>query len=334
MKPMSEAQRARVHPMRGETAAMPDADQGARRLAVFWKTPQQGTTMLDTWKQGIAQGGALQRAAIEAFESGAPAKDPEVEAVMLWMLDYWSRRGLVIKEAQGSANERYYPVDAWFVRRWLAVGVPFALRVIAQFPKLDVESTANRHAIKPREGEAKWWCLEVGHLGLLHILRRAVVVAPDYAAGVAEATRLREQAPLFLRAGLAFVFPDEAFWQTDLRVATPTKKGARVSPEAWGLVTAAIDPDTLPPIIDSMARDGQPFVTDTALYGYTLVKRFGDAAVPHLISYLTIVKGEHAKESFGDALSLTETAETAAFFTSKLKDKALGKLAKDYVKNA
>jgi hypothetical protein len=339
MKPMSEAQRARVHPMRGESAPMPDADEGARRLALFWRAPMQGTkgTMLDTWKQGIAHAVAQQRAAIAAFESNAPAKDPAVEAVMLWMLDYWSRRGLVIKEAQGGANDRYYPVDAWFVRRWMAVGLPFALRVIAAFTKLDagVDTTAG-HAqfIKPRDGEAKWWCLEVGHLGLLHILRRAAVIAPDYAAGVAEATRLREQAPLFLRAALAFVFPDEPFWQTDLRVATPTKKGARVSPEAWGLITTAIDPDTLPPIIDSMARDGQPFATDTALYSYTLVKRLGDAAAPHLIAYLGIVKGEWAKETAGDALALTETAETAAFFQSKLKDKALGKLAQAYVKNA
>jgi hypothetical protein len=344
MKSMSEAQHARVHPMRGESAPMPDADQGARRLALFWKAPQQGTkgTLLDTWKHGVAHTAephaAKLRAAIEAFETGAPAKDPDVEAVMLWMLDYWSRRGMVIKEAQGGANDRYYPVDAWFVRRWMAAGLPFALRVLAAFPKLDIDvtstSTEYAHAIKPRAGEAKWWCLEVGHLGLLHVLRRAAVIAPDYAAGVAEATRLREQAPLFLRAALAFVFPDEPFWQTDLRVATPTKKGARVSPEAWGLVTTAIDPDTLPPIIDSMARDGQPFATDTALYGYTLVKRLGDAAAPHLIAYLGFVKGEWAKETAGDALALTETAETAAFFQSKLKDKSLGKLAKAYVAGA
>jgi hypothetical protein len=345
MKPMSAAQLARVHPMRGESAPMPDADEGARRLALLWQAPQQGSkgTMLDTWKQGIEHAAdphaAHMRDAIEAFENQAPAKDPAVEAVMLWMLDYWSRRGLVIKEAQGGANDRYYPVDAWFVRRWLAAGgIPFALRVLEAFPKLDfdVTSTAKTyaHSIKARAGELKWWCLEVGHLGLCHVLRRAIAIAPDYTKGVAEAERIRERAPLFMRGALAFAFPDEPFCKTDVRVATPTKKGARVSPEAWGLVTTSIEADQLAPILDSMARDGQPFATDTALYGYTLVKRLGDEAVPHLIAYLSIVKGEYPKEHFGEALALTETPETAAFFESKAKDKVFGKLAKAYVKNA
>ncbi|MDQ3339519.1 MAG: hypothetical protein M4D80_30510 [Myxococcota bacterium] len=345
MKSMSPAQAARVHPMRGESAPMPDADAGGRRLALFLNSPLPGTkgTMLDTWKHGIehaeASHAAHMRAAIETFENQAPAKDPAVEAVMLWMLDYWSRRGLVIKDAQGGGNDRYYPVDAWFVRRWQAAGgIPFALRVLEAFPKLDfgVDTTPKAHAqfIKPRAGELKWWCLEVGHLGLLHVLRRAIAIAPDYAKGVAEAERVREQAPLFMRGALAFAFPDEPFCKTDLRFATPTKKGARVSPEAWGLVTTSIDADQLAPILDSMARDSQPFATDTALYGYTLVKRLGDEAAPHLISYLSIVKGEYPKEHFGEALALTETPETAAFFASKAKDKVFGKLAKAYVKNA
>lgn len=343
---MTDAQQARVHPFRGEAAPMPDADAGARWVSLFWKVTTFGTqvTQLDYWKRGVAHApapfGDRMRAAIESFEGLAPARDPEIEAVMLAMLDYWSRRGMNIKEAQGGGNDRYFPIDAWFIWRWLAAGgLPFALRVLETFPRVDIDASragapdTHALAITPRDG-SRWWCLEVGHLGIFQVLRRVIATSNDYAAGVAEAARIRAQAPLFLRAALAFAFPDEPWWQADLRDATPKKKGARLPAEAWGLATTRVEEAAIAPILDSMARDSQPFATDTAHYGYTLVKRFGDGAAKHLLAYLAVVKDWWAKEQFGDALALTETAETKAFFASKLKDRTLGKLAKAYVKNA
>ena len=341
MLPWTDEQRAKVHPFRGEQMPLPDDDEGVRRLVDFW-TQREGVgdvTQMTFWTRGVEYAGTYAerlRAAIDIFDNpDSPAKDPDVEACMLVMLDYWSRRSIVIKRAQGGANDRYGPVDAWFVRRWLAVGLPFALHVLAAFPRLDVDMSragqAETHTlvIKARDGDPKWWCLEVGHLGLLHVLRRAAAIATDYAAGVAEAVRIRENAPLFLRAGLAFVFPDEPFWQHDARDAAPKKKG-RYAPESWGLVTTRIDEATIPAILDSMARDGQPFVTDTALYGYTLVHRFGDEAAKHLLAYLSVVRDAYGKEHFARALALTDTKETREFFAANIKHKTLGKIAKAY----
>lgn len=203
---------------------------------------------------------------------------------MLAILDYGHRKGIIIKEAQGGANDRYYPVDAWFVTRWLAAGgVAFALRVLAAF------------------AARGWPCLADGHLGIFHVLRKAIAVATDDARD--EAARIRADAPLPLRAALAFAYPDEPWALDDLRAATPKRKNARLGPETWALATTRIDEAHLPPILDSMARDAWPFVTDTALYGYTLAHRLGPAAAPHLERYLRLTKDAYAKEHFRHALA-------------------------------
>ena len=76
-------------------------------------------------------------------EPATPAEDPEVEAIIMAILGYATRTGIVLREAQGGSNDRYSPIDAWFVRRWLAAGgTTFALRTLAAFPRLD--STAGQ----------------------------------------------------------------------------------------------------------------------------------------------------------------------------------------------
>jgi hypothetical protein len=263
---------ARIHPFRGEAAPLPDAATGERYLKAFW--------MVEHTRHAAAD-----RAVVEGFETLGPAREVAVEAAMLTILDYSNRRGLVIKEAQGGANDRYYPVDAWFITRWLAAGgVGFALRVLAAVPA--------------------WACLEVGHLGIFHVLRKVIAVADDDARD--EALRIRADAPLFLRAALAFAYPDEPWAADDLRAAAPKRKTAHLGPVTWSLATTHIDEALLPAILDSMARDKWPFVTDTALYGYTLVHRLGPAAAPHLHRYLGATKDRYAKEHFRAALALVE----------------------------
>jgi hypothetical protein len=338
---MTADQERRVHPFRGEAAPMPDADTGVRFVRALWgQAPMPGgVAFASAWRGGVAHAGELadpMRRAIAVLEDpNAPAEAPEVEAVILAMLDYANRRGLVIKEAQGGANDRYYPVDAWLVRRWLAAGGgTFALRVLVAFARLDVARAgtdpSNITASVTRRTEEHWGCLDAGHLGIFHVLRRALATADD-AGAIEEARRIRANASLPMRCAIAFTFPDEPFWEDDLRALTPAKKSARLPPAAWALATTRIGEDALGAVLDSMARDPQPFVTDTALYGYTLVHRFGDAAARHLVAYLRVTKDPWAKEMMGDALALTRTEDARAFFVEKVKDKALGPIAKRYL---
>ena len=336
---MTAEQRARVHPFRGETSPLPDADEGARRLRDWWTRPELFAPFCkrDYWTRGLAHAppelAAWTRSAISLLEDPTlPAAEPEVEAVLMWMLDYWSRRDLA-SVGQGGSIDRYYPVDAWFVRRWMGRGVEFALDVLAAFGRFEIDGSRSGQpathtlSIKRRDGNA-WWCLEVGDLGVCHELRRAAAGAKPDGAG-----RVREGAPLWLRAAIAFVFPDEPYWEADLADAQPKQKSKtpKLGPATWGLVTTRIDEASIPPVLASMAKDDQPFATDTALYGYTLVHRLGDGAAPHLLGYLASVRGAYAKEWFAEALALTETSETRAFFESKVKDKAIGKIARAYL---
>lgn len=253
------------------------------------------------------------------------------------ILGYATRTGIVLREAQGGSNDRYSPIDAWFVRRWLAAGgTTFALRTLAAFPRLDIArlgSTAADLALVPRVRDADAWpCLDIGHLGVFAVLRRALATREDV-AGLGEARAIRATASLPLRCALAFTFPDEPFWEEDLRAATPVKR-ARLPAVTWGLATTRVDEAAIAAILDSMARDPQPFVTDTALYGYTLVERFRDAAAPYLLAYLAVVKDAWARERMAGALALTQTEETRAFFASKVKDRTLGTIAKAYLARA
>lgn len=342
--PMTDDQRAHVHPFRGDAVTLPAAELGLERLQRWWNAPpahENDPGRRVRWVRGLEHAAepvaSACRGAIEILDAPSPAaSDVEAEAAALWMLDQWSRRDLVMPGAYVSANERYAPIDALFVRRWLAGGgIPFALQVLAAFPRYEADFThveQNVAAIKQRDGAA-WWCLEQGHLGLVHALRKAIVAsdAGEYARGVAEAKRMQEAAPAFVRAALAFAFPDEPFGEAVLRDAQPKSKKGRLGTGAWGLATTKIDVAHLPAILDSMARDSDPWVSYTERYGFTLVHRLGDAAAPYLAAYLEAVRAKSAKEMFAEALARTDSAEARTFFEAKKKDKTLGPLAKRYL---
>jgi len=330
----------RVHPFRGESAPMPDADEGALRVE-RWRRSKLFKN-LEAWERGVGHASppydAMMQSAIDTLASCGPASDPHVEAVMLHMLDYSTRRGMM--DEQGGDNDRYYPVDAWFIRRWRAAGGnAFALRVLAAFPALGIEQLPAARTHSPptiKESELyDWRSVREGHLGIFHVLRRAIATSDDYNTALTEAVRIRDANPpmLFLRAAIAFAFPDEPFWQDDLRDAQAKVKPKKPLPsQAWGLVTTRIDQAAIPAILSSMAKeDEKPFATDTAGYGFTLVHRFGDGAAQYLIDYLKTMKEMYAKESFAGALALTKAPEARAFFETKLKDRDIGKIAKAYL---
>jgi hypothetical protein len=269
------------------------------------------------------------------------AKDPITEATLLVMMDYWSRRGLNnVPGQQGDrANDRYRPVDQWLTSRWVhAGGLPFALDVIAAFPTLTTDSslagTAATHTLTVTRGEGRWWCLEVGHLGLLHSLRRWVVAADDvaYENVRTHATTQREHATPWMRAALSFIFPDELAWaKADLALATPKSAKARLPPFTWGLVTTRLEGPPLVRILESMAKDDQPWVTESERYGFSLADRLGDDSAPLLVGYLDLARTASAKAAFAEALALTDHPEARAYFERNVKHKTLGKLAVAYL---
>jgi hypothetical protein len=331
MRSMPKVQKQRVHPLRGDDFALPSAaDEGLRRIQATW------AEIGAYYQRGIEHAKSphrerMQTIATELATTPGPARDPETEATLLAMLDYWSRRGFT--EYPGHGNERYAPVDEWFVRRWLAAGgVPFALRALEAFPRIDFAViTAKQHtlSIQDRDGY-KWWCLEVGHLGVFHVLRRFVVAASDdeYRAGVAEAVRIREHAPLWLRAAIAFAFPDEPFYDTDLAAMA----GKKLPVESWGLVTTRLaDHAKLAAILDSMRGDSQSWTTETELYGHSLVHRLGDDSAPLLVGFLDAVRGKTAKQAFAEALALCDSPIAVEFFQRKHSSKELRALAKAYL---
>lgn len=335
---MNDAQRAKVHPLRGDDVLLPND------TTVGWQTLQAWRAdAARYYERGVAHAKephrARQRAALDQIDRERGASDPQVEASLMTMLDYWSRRGLVIPGVVGEmGNGRYRPVDEWLVARWMkAGGAAFALEVLAAFPSIAVDlarsGPADTHALSLMDGEGRWWALEVGHLGVLHTLRRFVVARDDPASGVGNAEAMRREATPWMRAALSFVFPDEReFYEADAKAATPASQKARTPPWSWGLVTTRLsDEARLLRIMESIAKDPDPWVTDTQDYGYSLVSRLGDDAAPLLVHALELVRAATAKAAFCDALALTRHPAAREFFEKNAKNAALKALATRYL---
>jgi hypothetical protein len=164
---------------------------------------------------------------------------------------------------------------------------------------------------------------------VFHVLRRFAVASAeaDYRAGVAEAARIRERAPMWLRTAIAFAFPDEPFYEQDLAMI-----GGDHQAPSWGLVTTRLsDRDALAAILDSMRGDSQSWTTETEHYGLSLVHRLGDAAAPLLVGYLEAVRGKTAKQAFGEALALCDGPIAVEFFQRRHAGKELPAIAKAYL---
>jgi hypothetical protein len=330
MKPLTAAQLDLVHPLRGDKIPPFGLVEAGGKLLRSWRK-ETGIY----WERGLAHAATphldRMRRALALAERDAPATDAAVEATLLWMLDYWSKRGLV-DECGGAAHDRYRPVDEWFVTRWLANGIPFALDVLAAMTRLDTDQShcgeEATHALATQDrAEQRWFQLEQGFLSLLHRLRRGVVVHPDYKAGVVAAAKAREAAPVWLRAGIAFVFPDEtAFFTADATAAVAAAGKKRTPPWSWGLVTTRLADDAqLRAILDSLARDDNSYLTFTQSFGFSLVSRLGDDAAPLLEHALANMRSKSSKQGFGEALALV--GGTPPVVTNKPAKQAAAKSA-------
>jgi hypothetical protein len=335
---MTDEQRAKVHPLLGDPVTLPANTDAGWRVLQVWRDQTS-----KYFERGVPHSDEPHRshlkAALDLTAHPTGASDPKVEASLMTMLDYWSRRGLVLKGLQGElGNARYRPVDEWFVDRWLkAGGVPFALSVLAAFPSIAIDNSrggrADTHTLGLKDGEGKWWALEVGHLSILHTLRRFVIASDDYAVGVRAAETMRESSTDWMRGALSFVFPDEAaFYESDALRAIPKGAKARTPPWSWGLVTTRLSDETrLLEILESVAKDSDPWVTDTQDYGYSLVARLGDDAAPFLVHVLGLTRAKTTKAAFADALALTQHRTARDFFEKNAKAAAYKTLAKHYL---
>lgn len=301
-------------PLRGDKIQLPETTHdGWERLQAWWSS--DGVY----FKRGVELADASIAASVKAvaaeLDGGSPAAhDPVADAALMVMLDYRSRRQLT--DFDGHANERYLPIDQWLVARWIeAGGLPRALEVLTAFTRLTVDDSragsADTHTLCIKPGDVSWWALENGWLGPLHVVRRHAVAASgaDYRAGVAAASKLRESAPIWMCAALSFAFPDErGFAESDAAASKPKSAKTKSPAWSWGLVTTTLDdPAALARILESMAKDDQPYDSGTLDYADAIADRLGPAAAPLLLGYKAATRSALIKKRVDQALKRIDT---------------------------
>lgn len=304
--------RRHVHPRRGGAPPpLPDAPSAAfarmleaygRSAAVWTRSPALADPEL----------GPRLRAALNRMDRAGggkipPVAAPEVEGTLL----------AILSSGPSSGPSR---LDGEVLSYWVATaGLSFAIEALAASRGLWIDTPG---------GVPRMIFLQAdpAPMGLRHWLdvRRRLAAAgeAEWAAARDTAARLRTNAPLELRAPLAYLFPDVTAWaEEDTYEALATRKTKKLagclacsltdSALLDALAAAADPPEALAPRVDAYTPDLRGLI-------FTLVDACGRAAVPLLARLRDRLRDKSAQRDCLTALGLLPVPETAAAFAARL----------------
>jgi hypothetical protein len=312
--------RRHVHPRRGGAPPpLPDDPSAAfarmleaygRSAAVWNRSPALADPEL----------GPRLRAALDRMDRAVagktpPVTTPEVEGTLLAILSSGPSR------LEGGEVLSYWVATA---------GLSFAIEALAASRGLWIDTPGG----VPRMIFVQADPFPMGLRHWLDLRRRlAAAGEAEWAAARDTAARLRANAPLELRAPLAYLFPDVTAWvEEDTYEALATRKTKKLAgclacsltdSALLNALAAAADP------LEALAPRVEPYTADLRGLIFTLVDACGRAAVPLLARLRDRLRDKSVQRDCLTALGLLPVPETAAAFAARLGQREIAAALQD-----